>query len=120
MLVIKAILLKILNLALGINGNFVLKQYTLTKAQNDITVGNQFCYTYGKLCFVSFCLQDPTPAANAAVLTGFPKPKYYLNIGVGSNANGSGFKLSTSPGDRIIWDGTTTNWVNVCFAYIIA
>ena len=93
--------------------------YTLTKGQSDINLAHATCCVIGKVCYVSFALQDPTPVADAAVVKGLPAPKYYLNIGSPTTLQGAGFKLATGS-DQLVWDGATNVWVNVSFSYIIA
>ena len=93
--------------------------YTLTKGQSDITLGNATCCVIGKVCYVSFALQDPTPVAGAAAVKGLPAPKYYQNIGSPSTLNGAGFKLANNS-TQLVWDGTTNVWMNISFSYIIA
>ena len=92
---------------------------TPTKAQSDVSTGYCWYHKVGRLVVACANFQDPTPAGNAAVMSGFPKPSNRVLLSVASGDKAERMWLGTD--GVLYWDTNYyTAWTNANFAYLAA
>ena len=89
---------------------------TPTAGQSDVSTGFNWWFRYGDIVVANVNFKDATPAANEAVLKGFPAPSQRVTMSIVCGVDPRRMFLDTD--GKLYWDNIgTNNWSQMNFSY---